>query len=162
MKTAQLQVRLSPEQKARLKARAAQAGQDVSSYVLSRVLPDEARRFELVLDALRESDGPDSHALAELSDLLAGASPGELAAAVELADLSGLTPLQANLVAAAVEHAAHAAGRPAPAWCARVPPLEQPWFAAPLRRLRPYLLVVSPVGFRRRNLFVDSTAEDRA
>ena len=162
MKTAQLQVRLSPEQKARIRARAARAGMDLSSFVLSRVLPDGARRFEFVLDTLREGAVPDSHALAELSDLLAGAAAGELEVAVEIADLEGLSPLQANLVTAMVEHAAQATGRRAPDWCARVPPLEQPWFAAPLARLRPYLLAASPVAFRRRNLFVDSTAADRA
>ena len=71
MKTAQLQIRLTPEQKARLRQRAAGAGQDLSSFVLSRVLPPLADRFEAVLRALRQGGAPDSFSLAELNDLLA-------------------------------------------------------------------------------------------
>ncbi len=162
MKTAQLQIRLTPDQKARLKRRAALAGQDLSSFVLSRVLPADTERLETVLSALREAETTDAFALAELHDLLAGLSAAEFVAALGLADLQGVSPLQANLVAAMVEHAAHAIDAPPPPWCAAVPPLTEPWFAAPLKRLRPYLLKVSPVAFRRRNLFVDSTIGDRA
>jgi len=36
-----------------------------------------------------------------------------------------------------------------------------PWFAVPFPSLRPYLLRVSPVAFKRRNIFIDSTVGDR-
>ena len=89
MKTAQLQIRLTPEEKARLKQRAAQAGQDLSAFVLSRVLPDGARRFEAVIEALRHGRTPDSIALAELNDLLSGASAGELVRALDVVPTAG-------------------------------------------------------------------------
>ena len=38
-KSEQIQIRVTPHQKAALKRRAKHAGQDVSSYVLSRTLP---------------------------------------------------------------------------------------------------------------------------
>ena len=44
-KTSQLQIRVSPEEKSALKRLAASAGQSVSSYVLSRVLPSAELEF---------------------------------------------------------------------------------------------------------------------
>ena len=55
MKTAQLQIRLTPAQKALLKQRARAAGQDVSEYVLSRVAPESAVGFERAVAALRDA-----------------------------------------------------------------------------------------------------------
>ena len=45
-KTAQLQIRVTPEEKRTIQRLAKQAGQDISSWVLSRVLPEEAERFQ--------------------------------------------------------------------------------------------------------------------
>jgi hypothetical protein len=42
-----------------------------------------------------------------------------------------------------------------------VPPLDEPHFATPLRGLRLHLLRASPVAFKRRNIFVDSSVGDR-
>jgi len=160
VKTAQLQIRVTPAQKAFLKRRALEAGQDVSSYVLSRVAPDAALRFQRILSAVGETDGG-SFALAELSDLLAGLSARELEHATAGGLPDGLSPRLQNLVAAMVEHcAAERHGAPPP-WARRIPPLSAPWFAVDLPRLRGYLLRVSPTAFRRRNLFVDSTVGDR-
>ena len=69
MKSEQLQIRVSPRQKATLKQRAALAGQGMSSYVLSRVLPASEERFAALLDAVREPDEW-RFALAGLNDLL--------------------------------------------------------------------------------------------
>ena len=60
-----------------------------------------------------------------------------------------------------IEHAAHQKGEAPPAWVHDVEPLERPWFAVPFASLRPYLLRVAPVAFKRRNLFVDATVGDR-
>ena len=45
-KSDQLQIRISSEQKRRLKQLARDAGMDLSAWVLSRVLPAEAERFQ--------------------------------------------------------------------------------------------------------------------
>jgi hypothetical protein len=42
-----------------------------------------------------------------------------------------------------------------------VPPLEEPHFATTLEGLRLHLLQVSPVPFKRRNIFIDSSLGDR-
>jgi len=160
VKTTQLQIRLSPGQKAALRRRAAAAGQDVSSYVLTRVIPDSALRFERVLDDVKRADGG-RFALAELSDLLVELAGDEFAHTVAAGLPAGLSPRVQNLVAAMVEHAAALKGAAAPDWARDVPPLESPWFATDLESLRAHLLRASPVAFRRRNLFVDSTVGDR-
>jgi hypothetical protein len=152
-KTAQLQIRVAPAQKVRLKRLAAAAGQDVSAYVLDRVLPPARTRFEAILGRLApESDH--RYALAELHDFLVGLGPGQFADALEGGVSERLSPLLRNYVAAMVEHAA-------PAWVREVAPLEEPHFGAPLQRLRLHLLAASPVAFKRRNIFVDAAVGDR-
>jgi uncharacterized protein (DUF1778 family) len=160
MKTAQLQIRLTPAQKTLLKRRARAAGQDVSHYVLSRVVPDSAVRFESAVAALADP-ASQRFALAHLSDLLAELPAGELAQATEPGLPPGLSPLMQNMVTAMTEHAAVQRQISAPPWAEDIPPLESPWFATDLGKLRAHLLRVSPTAFRRRNLFVDATVGDR-
>lgn len=159
-KTQQLQIRVTPEQKAALARLARRAGQDVSSFVLARVLPVAAHRFGELLRALDDADRA-RFALAELNDLLTDLAPRELAEVAGDADLRGLSPYLQNYVAALVEQAAHRQGVPPPAWVRDVKVLAEPHFATPLAGLRLHLLQASPVPFRRRNLFVDSSIGDR-
>lgn len=159
-KTRQLQIRVTPEQKAELKRRARRVGMDVSAYVLARVLPPTRGRFTNLLSALRD-DEEDRYVLAELNDLLAALAPIEFHDAVGDADLGGLSPLLRNYVAAMVEQAAHQKRVAPPGWVHEIEPLAEPYFATPLRSLRPHLLRSSPVPFKRRNLFVDSGVGDR-
>lgn len=156
-KSEQLQIRVTPREKARLKRLAAAAGLDVSSYVLSRALPSAQRRLEEVLDQLAVDADEPRYALAALNDLLSGLGRDELRGAVLYADVTRLSPWGANYVAAMVEEACHRSNVQPPEWTGRVAPLDSPWFAAPLRSLRLHLLRASPVSFRRRNLFVDSS-----
>jgi hypothetical protein len=51
------------------------AGQDMSTYVLSRALPDARMRFARLLEALPDDDQP-GFVLAELNDLLSGLTAG--------------------------------------------------------------------------------------
>jgi uncharacterized protein (DUF1778 family) len=159
-KTQQLQIRVTPEQKSALARLARRAGQDVSSYVLSRALPAAALRFGEILSALRQADRR-RFALAELNDLLTELAPRELAEVTGGADLRGLSAYLQNYVAAMVELAAHRKGVGAPDWVREVPPLEEPHFATTLEGLRLHLLQVSPVPFKRRNIFIDSSLGDR-
>ncbi len=92
-KSQQLQIRVTPEQKAALKRLAEGAGQDLSSYVLSRALPDASARFTEILEALHRGEDP-SFVLAELNDLLSTLAPIQLLDAVAIAppELGGLPP----------------------------------------------------------------------
>ena len=155
-KTEQLQIRLTPDQKAKLKAIAASAGLDVSSYVLGRALPPKRARVEVLLDRLAARQERRA-ALAELNDLLTEISGPELADALENLDVDGLTSLDQNYVAAMVEEAAYRKSVRPPRWTAGVSPLDKPYFTTPLPGLRLHLLRESPPAFKRRNLFVDSS-----
>lgn len=159
-KSHQLQIRVTAEQKAQLKALAKNAGVDVSSYVLTRALPPRGLRFQAILDSLM-ADESDRYHLAALNDFLSALAPDDFTEAVKGGDATGLSAFTANYVSAMVEHAATRAGLAPPAWTARVPTLEAPYFATPLKSLRPHLLRVAPLPFRRRNLFVDSSLGDR-
>lgn len=164
-KTEQLQIRVTPRQKATLKRQARAAGLDVSTYVLARVLPPKRDRFA---DLLRELGSSADHrfALADLHDFLAdcGPQPFEEAlqeTAVTAKGLASLSPFLQNYVAAMVEQAATQKSLMPPRWVRDILPLDAPYFAGALRSVRQYLLVVSPVPFKRRNLFVDATIGDR-
>ena len=159
-KTEFLQIRVTPAEKAALRKLAAQAGQDVSAFVLSRALPAARLHFQELLRELR-NDGNRGYVMAELNDLLTGLSSAAFADAVADADLRSCSPFAAAYVAAMVEHAADLKGCRPPSWTRHVEALDEPWFAADLKSLRPWLLAASPVPFKRRNIFVDAAIGDR-
>jgi hypothetical protein len=158
-KSAQLQIRVSPGEKAAIQRAARRAGMDMSAYVLARVLPASARRFQDLTAACREGE---RFALAELNSWLAGLGAGEIQDAIASPPASGLTPYLANYIAAMVEYACARQGVPPPAWTRAIPPLAEPVFGSALMSLRLHLLTRSPAPFRRRNIFIDATVGDRA
>ena len=99
-----------------------------------------------------------AYPLAELNDLLTSASERDIASlpfpAIE-------DPYRLNYVTAMVELAAHRAGVVPPVWTSLVTPLPIPVFIDESLNLRPHLLTASPVPFRRRNIFIDSSIGDR-
>ncbi|MCU0647756.1 MAG: DUF1778 domain-containing protein [Gemmatimonadaceae bacterium] len=154
-KSSQLQLRLTPRQKAALKRHAAAAGLDVSAYVLQRALPPVDDAWRALVNALPERAEP-SYVLAELNDLLTRTAPIEFAGVTASPPPADLAPWLRNYLAAMVEQAAAQKGVTPPPWTTTVAPLRAPWFGTTLRALYPYLLRVSPVPFKRRNLFIDS------
>lgn len=160
-KSKYLQIRVSPREKAEVERLALRAGQDVSSYVRSRVLPDDALRFRTLMDRLGEASTDYRYLLAELNDWLSALAPDRFREPMAGASVAELTPFLQNYVAAIVEQAAHRKGVTPPEWTSRVRPLEEPWFATELASVRLHLLKEAPVSFKRRNLFVDATIGDR-
>lgn len=159
-RTQQLQIRVTPAEKAALKRLARSGGQGISAYVLSRALPKAKLRFAELLQSLPE-ESERRYALAELSDLLVGLTRAEFLDAVSEASVGALSRYWQNYVAAMVEQAAQQKGVSPPTWLGDIEPLAEPHFAAPLASLRPHLLRASSVPFRRRNIFVDSGLGDR-
>jgi hypothetical protein len=164
-KTSHLQIRVTPAQKAALRRLAREAGQDLSSYVLTRALPPSHRRFEALVRSLGAADAAERpYVLAEMNDFLSGLSGPELERAVASPDptaLGATSDYERNYVAAMVELACARKEIDPPSWTADVPPLDRPRFGTALSSLRSYLLRVSPVPFKRRNIFVDSSIGDR-
>jgi hypothetical protein len=164
-KSRQLQIRVTPGEKAAIQRLARAAGLDVSSYVLARALPASAGRFDRLLRELGEAGRDErSYVLAELNDFLSDLSGPELEEAVghvESAVLEALSDYERNYLAAMVELACARNNRPPPAWTADVRPLDEPRFATDLRSVRPHLLRASPVPFKRRNIFIDASIGDR-
>lgn len=157
-KSEQLQIRVTPGEKEALRRLAEASGQDMSSYVLSRALPDERMRFRAIMRELRD-EGDHRPVLAELNDLLSELTVARFPEAVsaEPGEVILLSPFLQNYTAAMVELAAHRLGAAPPAWVRSVRPLERPHFATPIRAVRLHLLRAAPVPFKRRNIFVDSS-----
>jgi len=128
----------------------------MSGYVLARVLPAPAGRFQDLAAACADSQGA-RFALAELNSWLASLGGGELQEAVA-SPPPALTPYLANYVAAMVEVACAQRGIPPPAWTGAIAPLAEPVFGSALASLRLHLLTHSPPPFRRRNIFIDSAS----
>lgn len=159
-KLAQLQLRVTKEQKAAIRRAAQSAGMDMSTYVLSRVLPPSAAAFQRLAAALGGPHKP-SFALAEINTLLSTLSAAELSQAVAAAPRVALPPFLANYLAAMVEMACARHALPIPSWTRTIPPLVEPAFGSTLPSLRLYLLAHSPAPFRRRNIFIDSSIGTR-
>jgi hypothetical protein len=159
-KSAQLQIRVSPAEKAAIERAARRAGLDMSAYVLARVLPQLRSRFGELTDACREP-ASERFALAELSSWLGPLGSAELREAVMSPPASGLTPYLENYVAAMVEHACARSAIEPPSWTRSIAPLPEPVFGSTLMSLRLHLLTHSPPPFRKRNIFIDSSVGAR-
>ncbi|MFW6084497.1 MAG: plasmid mobilization protein [Gemmatimonadota bacterium] len=164
-KTSHIQVRVTPAQKAAIRRLAREAGLDLSGYILLRALPPTRLRFEELLRSLGTAASAERpYVFAEINDFLAGLSSPELENAVARIDpeaLDELSHYDRNYVAAMVELACGEKDLDPPAWTSDVRPLDRPRFGTALTSLRPYLLRVSPVPFKRRNIFIDASIGDR-
>ena len=160
-KTEQLQLRVSRDQKDRIKQQAAFAGEDVSKWILRKLLPTEADEFQRLVDQLKNNPDRESFAFSDIHDFLQSLSAKNLELASASIDLAGLSAFQSNYLAAMVEQRFSSAGVCPPDWIRSIPRLPNPWFASELISLRLHLLMTSPPPFRRRNIFIDSTLGDR-
>lgn len=160
-KTEQLQIRVTASEKAQIKARARQANEDVSSWVLRQLIPPAEERFQALCEVLATSPAPLSHEFSEINDFLTGMSATSLVQAVGLAPRADLGSFEANYLAAMIEQTCVIKTIDVPAWLTDIEPLPSPWFASSLTGLRLHLLTRSPPAFRRRNLFIDSNVAER-
>ena len=160
-KTHQLQIRVSAEDKALIRARAARAGMDVSKWVLLQALPPVERKFQALCGELASRPDALSFTFAEFQDWFPRLTGSEFMRAVRYPPDVRLPSFEANYLAAMVEHASAIKAVIPPRWTATVEVLDSPWFASSLKSLRLYLLTHSPPPFRRRNLFIDSSVGQR-
>lgn len=159
-KTSQLQIRVSPSEKAVLKRLADDVGLSVSEYVLSKALPSYRADFEAAVAALR--DDPDRGAsLGALAAFLSELSESAFLEATGGGPPPALPPLLQNYAAAMVEREAARRGVEPPSWTLDIAPMSRPHFAWDLPSLRPHLMRVTPPSFKARRVFVATTGDPR-
>ena len=159
-KTAQMQIRVSANEKTAIQRAAARAGMDMSAYVLARVLSVPAAQFRNCVRDCADSASP-RFALAELNSLLSNLTASELRDAIAAPPPPALSPFLANYIAAMVEYACAQRAIAVPEWTRSIAPLAEPVYGSELLSLRLYLLTHSPPPFRVRNIFIDATLGDR-
>ncbi|MGI9141446.1 MAG: hypothetical protein ACR2GJ_10090 [Gemmatimonadaceae bacterium] len=160
IKSAQLQIRVTPEQKRTLKRLARESATEMSAWILDRVLPPEGVRFQELAAVLAESETK-SFALAELEDFLRALPGGAFVRATSEAPRARIDPATLNHLAGAIDRAAVKRGVAPPTWVGRVPAFTTPTFGSRLKSARLHLLTNSPVAMRRRNVFVDASIDER-
>jgi len=159
-KTEQLQIRLSPAEKAHIKRAARSANLPMSDWVLSRLLPGSQQQFHKLVATISRTETP-SFPLASLNDFLAQLTADEFNNALQEKPPLPEDEYLANYITAMIEVTAHTNKVSAPDWVAGIRPLNRPRFTSNLKSLRRHLLMSSPPPFRNRNIFIDSTVGDR-
>lgn len=159
-KSLQLQIRVSPQEKAAIARYAKTARMGISQWVLSKALPSGQRMFQDLLSLMKSTSTP-AYVLAQIHDMLDAASADEFEQMVAQPPGVALSGYWANYVAAMIEYTASRKGKKPPSWAGRVPPLETPVFGSELENLRLYLLTHSPPPFRRRNILIDAAVGHR-
>jgi len=160
MKTKQLQIRVTPEEKNAIKREAEKAKRDVSSWVLEKCLKGRGEDFQELTRRLAAAIDP-SYVLAEINDFLTKLPHYAFADAVSHAPPENMALELQNRAAAMVEYAAAKKNVDAPPWTRDIPPLEAPSFDSELTSLRLHLLLNSPPPFKRRNIFLDASIGGR-
>ncbi len=162
MKNYQLQIRVSEAQKAQIKNHAKKAGLDVSSWVLSCILPTKTTQLQKLVDRLEQSSEKNfSLILSEINDFLVKENCETLLQSTSSLEIEKLDDFLANYLAAMIELRAYQLKIDPPKWTASTKPLKKPYFSTSLKNLLPHLLVHSPLPFRRRNLFIDASVGDQ-
>ncbi len=159
-KTEQLQIRLSPMKKARIKHAAKRAKLSMSDWVLGRLLPDSQKKFHDLVATINNAETT-RFPLASLNDFLTQLTADEFNDALQEKPPLPDDEYMANYITAMIEYTAHTNKVAAPDWLADIRPLNRPRFTSNLKNLRQYLLVHSPAPSRSRNIFIDSTVGDR-
>ncbi len=159
-KSAQLQIRISPEQKKQIENRAKQAGISLSEWALKQMLGESESNFKNLLEQLAKEKNR-TYAFAALHDFLIHLPSDDLEKSLPAPSIH-LPPILLNIIAAMIEKTAIQKELKPPTWVYQIEPLKEPYFATELSSLKLHLLISSPIPFRRRNLFVDSTVGDRA
>ncbi|PCI64572.1 MAG: hypothetical protein COB38_12570 [Gammaproteobacteria bacterium] len=155
-----LQIRLSSKQKESIRNAAKMANADMSSWILSKVLNSQSDDFLKVIEKLVSSQ-QQSYIYAEIHDLLMKCDHNIFGETVKLPPTAQLNSFQLNYITAMVEHRAMQLSEKTPNWCSEINSLKKPHFGSNLKCLKLYLLLNSPLAFRKRNIFIDSTVGQR-
>lgn len=153
-----IQIRVSDREKKAILKSAKLSGFDISGFILSKCLSPIEKEFLEITQKLHNVKKA-SFILAELHDFLQRLNSSSLKEAVKTSpDSEGY---YRHYVAAMVETACDQKNILPPQWVSESKGLETPVFGTDLNSLRFYLLTHSPIPFRKRNIFIDSTLGSR-
>lgn len=159
-KSEYLQIRISPLVKKRIQKEADKTKMGMSEWILLKLFPPAVWQFRELIQNLGRSSKK-SLVYAEINHFLKYLSSPELEQICSQAPtLTYLSPLEQNYLAAMVEVSCSLKGVRMPSWTGEIKPLPTPYWGSSLESLRLYLLVHSPVPFKKRNIFIDSTIGD--
>ncbi|MBN1115197.1 MAG: hypothetical protein JXA66_07645 [Oligoflexia bacterium] len=156
-----IQIRVSANDKKKLKRLADTNRLTISEYIIKMCLLDNTSdTLRQIYSELACAGNDKSYYFAFLNDYLMKV-PVYLWKSIT--DYKPDFPEQGDLayVAALMEQTAHVRNLSTPSWCSDVKALDEPFMASSIKKLRLYLLINSPVPFRKRNIFIDSSAGDR-
>jgi len=154
-----IQIRVSKQEKQIIKSSAQLAGVDMSAWILQRVLHNDAKTFILILNKFETEE--QSFVFAELHDFLNRLNITNFELALHLKPTVSLSDFHINYVIAMIVFRANQLNASIPNWIHDYPVLQQPYFGSDLKSLRLYLLINSPIEFKQRNIFIDSSIGDR-
>lgn len=151
-----IQIRVSPIEKSYIKRNAKISKMDMSEWILSKILKPNKDKFDYLISQLSKSKNK-SFVLADLNEFLSQLSDDDFLNAVDNEPKYNLSTYLYNYVAAMIEYSANKRGVTPPVWLQDIPKLKEPKFGSDLKNLRLYLLLYSPIPFRKRNIFIDSS-----
>jgi len=158
-KSEYLQIRVSKQEKEIIKASAHSAGVDMSAWILKKILFNKAKGFIKIIQKFMTEE--QSFVFAELHDFLAQLQTFDFELAVDIEPTSKLTDFQINYIIAMIVHRANQLKVLNPAWIKNHKILSKPYFGTNLKSLRLHLLINSPLAFKQRNIFIDSSIGER-
>ncbi len=159
-KTEHLQIRVTKEQKQLIKSSAQLSGIDMSTWILLRVLNVNSQRFIELTNKFILSKN-ESFIFAEINDFLHQLNTSNFELAVKNKPSHSLSNFQLNYIVAMITHKAKQLNLRRPEWTHTISVLTEPYFGTQLKSLRVHLLINSPIAFKQRNIFIDSSIGDR-
>lgn len=161
-KTKYLQIRVTPQEKSLIEKMAKRNNKTISELVLDKLLSEikQKEKFQNLVSDLNKVDNK-SLAFAEINDFLNKLGKEEFQIAVKEEPRTKLSDYHSNYIAAIVEYTSYMKKAKPPKWINEIQPLNEPIFGSNLKNLRTHLLLNSPISFRKRNIFIDSTVGDR-
>ena len=155
-KTLQLQIRVSPEEKLLIVQSAKREGLDVSSWVLKRSLNSFQDKFKSLVGKLSQSANH-KYEFSELNEFISNLASEQSELAFSEKPKVHLSSYEWNYIAAMIEYSAYMKVFRLPDWINEIEVLEDAVFETNLESLKLYLLTQSPIPFRRRNIFIDTS-----
>ena len=159
-KTDYIQIRINKKEKAKFVKLAELDNMSLSNWILNKLKIDISPVEIKIIYGQIAIASDSSYALAFLNDSLMKVPKHTWS------DLVSIKPENLNFenlcyVASMIEHAAEIRELNTPLWVNDIGALQTPYFVSTFKNLRLYLLINSPVSFRKRNIFIDASIGDR-